>query len=117
MIVYFHFKINYNYFQNYQLLKQQRNLIGTNCIISRKIQGEIGPKVILKIINKIIAFNIELFETYFGSCSNKLLILSKMKKILALTLLSGSFLFMSCVSKKKYVELENQYNATRSTLV
>ncbi|TDI79930.1 MAG: cell envelope biogenesis protein OmpA [Bacteroidetes bacterium] len=39
-----------------------------------------------------------------------------MKKILALTLLSGSFLFMSCVSKKKYVELENQYNATRSTL-
>jgi len=39
-----------------------------------------------------------------------------MKKVIALTLLSGSFLFMSCVSKKKYVELENQYNSTRSTL-
>jgi chemotaxis protein MotB len=39
-----------------------------------------------------------------------------MKKVFALTLLSGSFLFMSCVSKKKYVELEGQYNETRSTL-
>ena len=39
-----------------------------------------------------------------------------MKKVFALTLLSGSFLFMSCVSKKKYVELESQYNETRSTL-
>lgn len=40
-----------------------------------------------------------------------------MKKVLALSLLSAPFLFMSCVSKKKYVELENQYNETRSTLV
>ena len=39
-----------------------------------------------------------------------------MKKFFALTLLSGSLLMMSCVSKKKYVELESQYNATRSTL-
>ena len=39
-----------------------------------------------------------------------------MKKVFALTLLSGSFLFISCVSKKKYVELEGQYNETRSTL-
>jgi len=39
-----------------------------------------------------------------------------MKKSIALTLLSGVFLFTSCVSKKKYVELENQYNDTRSTL-
>ncbi|MEM7086068.1 MAG: OmpA family protein [Bacteroidota bacterium] len=39
-----------------------------------------------------------------------------MKKVFALTLLSGSFLLMSCVSKKKYVELEGQYNETRSTL-
>jgi chemotaxis protein MotB len=39
-----------------------------------------------------------------------------MKKVVALTLLSGSLFFMSCVSKKKYVELETQYNETRSTL-
>ncbi len=39
-----------------------------------------------------------------------------MKKAIALTLLSGTFIFTSCVSKKKYVELENQYNETRSTL-
>jgi len=39
-----------------------------------------------------------------------------MKKVFALTLLSSTFLFMSCVSKKKYVELETQYNETRSTL-
>ncbi|MDC8004358.1 flagellar motor protein MotB [Aureisphaera galaxeae] len=39
-----------------------------------------------------------------------------MKKAIALTLLSGTFVFTSCVSKKKYVELENQYNETRSTL-
>ncbi|MEL6810530.1 MAG: flagellar motor protein MotB [Bacteroidota bacterium] len=38
-----------------------------------------------------------------------------MKKVFALTL-CGSFLFVSCVSKKKYVELESQYNETRSTL-
>ncbi|MDX1463018.1 MAG: flagellar motor protein MotB [Marinirhabdus sp.] len=38
-----------------------------------------------------------------------------MKKAIALTLLSGALL-TSCVSKKKYVELENQYNDTRSTL-
>ncbi|MEM7187360.1 MAG: flagellar motor protein MotB [Bacteroidota bacterium] len=39
-----------------------------------------------------------------------------MKKVIALTLLSSTFLLTSCVSKKKYVELENQYNETRSTL-
>ncbi|MBT8255157.1 MAG: flagellar motor protein MotB [Bacteroidia bacterium] len=39
-----------------------------------------------------------------------------MKKLIALTLLCGPFLLVSCVSKKKYVELENQYNQTRSTL-
>lgn len=39
-----------------------------------------------------------------------------MKKVIALTLLSGTFIFTSCVSKKKYVELEGQYNETRSTL-
>jgi chemotaxis protein MotB len=39
-----------------------------------------------------------------------------MKNLFALTLLSASILFTSCVSKKKYVELENQYNTTRSTL-
>lgn len=39
-----------------------------------------------------------------------------MKNLIALTLLSGTVLLTSCVSKKKYVELENQYNSTRSTL-
>lgn len=39
-----------------------------------------------------------------------------MKKVIALTLLSSTFLLTSCVSKKKYVELETQYNETRSTL-
>lgn len=39
-----------------------------------------------------------------------------MKKLIAVTLLAGTFLTTSCVSKKKYVELEGQYNATRSTL-
>lgn len=39
-----------------------------------------------------------------------------MKKVIALTLLSGMFFATSCVSKKKYVEMENQYNDTRSTL-
>ncbi len=39
-----------------------------------------------------------------------------MKNLIALTLLSGTVLLASCVSKKKYVELENQYNNTRSTL-
>ena len=39
-----------------------------------------------------------------------------MKKLIALTLLSGTVLLTSCVSKKKYVELENQYNDTRSAL-
>lgn len=39
-----------------------------------------------------------------------------MKNLIALTLLSGTVLLTSCVSKKKYVELENQYNNTRSTL-
>ncbi len=39
-----------------------------------------------------------------------------MKKLIALSLLSGTVFLASCVSKKKYVELENQYNTTRSTL-
>lgn len=39
-----------------------------------------------------------------------------MKKVIALTVLAGTMLTVSCVSKKKYVELENQYNDTRSTL-
>lgn len=39
-----------------------------------------------------------------------------MKKLIALTLLAGTILTTSCVSKKKYVELEGQYNDTRSTL-
>lgn len=39
-----------------------------------------------------------------------------MKKLFALTALAGLFLTASCVSKKKYVELEGQYNDTRSTL-
>lgn len=39
-----------------------------------------------------------------------------MKKLITLTLLTGAFLTTSCVSKKKYVELEGQYNDTRSTL-
>ena len=39
-----------------------------------------------------------------------------MKKLIALTLLAGTFITTSCVSKKKYVELESQYNDTRSTL-
>jgi len=40
-----------------------------------------------------------------------------MKKLITLTLLSGAFIFTSCVSKKKYVELQNDYNETRSELV
>ena len=39
-----------------------------------------------------------------------------MKKAIALTMLAGALIVTSCVSKKKYVELENQYNETRSTL-
>lgn len=39
-----------------------------------------------------------------------------MNKLIALALISGTVLLTSCVSKKKYVELENQYNSTRSTL-
>ncbi|WP_347372592.1 OmpA family protein [Aequorivita sp. Q41] len=39
-----------------------------------------------------------------------------MKKAIALTMLAGAFIATSCVSKKKYAELENQYNDTRSTL-
>ena len=39
-----------------------------------------------------------------------------MKKVIALTMLAGALIATSCVSKKKYVELENQYNDTRSTL-
>ncbi len=39
-----------------------------------------------------------------------------MKKLITLTLLSGAFVFTSCVSKKKYVELQNDYNETRSEL-
>ena len=39
-----------------------------------------------------------------------------MKKVIALTMLAGLFLTASCVSKKKYVALETQYNDTRSSL-
>jgi chemotaxis protein MotB len=39
-----------------------------------------------------------------------------MKKAIALTMLAAAFIATSCVSKKKYVELESQYNDTRSTL-
>src|SRR5690606_2208629 len=39
-----------------------------------------------------------------------------MKKAIALTMLAGALITTSCVSKKKYVELETQYNDTRSTL-
>jgi len=39
-----------------------------------------------------------------------------MKKLIAVSLIAGTFVFASCVSKKKYVELESQYNDTRSTL-
>lgn len=39
-----------------------------------------------------------------------------MKKLIVLTLLAGTFVTVSCVSKKKYVALEGQYNDTRSTL-
>lgn len=40
-----------------------------------------------------------------------------MKKVFVLSMVAGSLIFTSCVSKKKYVEMENQYNDTRSTLV
>ena len=40
-----------------------------------------------------------------------------MKKSIAITLFSGAILLTSCVSKKKYVELEGQYNDTRSALL
>ena len=39
-----------------------------------------------------------------------------MKKSIALAVFSSAILLTSCVSKKKYVELEGQYNDTRSTL-
>ncbi len=39
-----------------------------------------------------------------------------MKKVIALTMVGVALFATSCVSKKKYVELENQYNDTRSTL-
>ena len=39
-----------------------------------------------------------------------------MKKVIALTMTAGLLSLTACVSKKKYVELENQYNDTRSTL-
>ena len=39
-----------------------------------------------------------------------------MKKAIVLSLCAGVLLTASCVSKKKYVELEDQYNNTRSTL-
>jgi len=39
-----------------------------------------------------------------------------MRTLIACTLLGGVLLTSSCVSKKKYVELEGQYNQTRSTL-
>ncbi len=39
-----------------------------------------------------------------------------MKKVASLAIIGGMFLIVSCVSKKKYVELEGRYNETRSTL-
>src|SRR5690606_36032886 len=39
-----------------------------------------------------------------------------MKKAIALTMLATAIFATSCVSKKKYVEWENQYNDTRSPL-
>lgn len=39
-----------------------------------------------------------------------------MRKVFVLSMVVGSLFATSCVSKKKYVELENQYNNTRSTL-
>tara|TARA_R100000306_G_scaffold2919_1_gene5762 strand:+ start:884 stop:1726 length:843 start_codon:yes stop_codon:yes gene_type:complete len=39
-----------------------------------------------------------------------------MKKLIILTIISSTVLLTSCVSKKKYVELEGQYNDTRSQL-
>lgn len=39
-----------------------------------------------------------------------------MKKVIALSMVAGALFMSSCVSKKKYVEMENQYNDTRSTL-
>lgn len=39
-----------------------------------------------------------------------------MKKLFVTTLVCGSLVFTSCVSKKKYTELESQYNNTVSTL-
>lgn len=43
-------------------------------------------------------------------------IISIMKKAIALTLVGLAIITTSCVSKKKYVALEDQYNNTRSTL-
>jgi chemotaxis protein MotB len=40
-----------------------------------------------------------------------------MKKSIALAVISSVVLLTSCVSKKKYVELEGEYNDTRSALV
>ena len=40
-----------------------------------------------------------------------------MKRVFILSMVVGSLFATSCVSKKKYVEMENQYNDTRSTLV
>ncbi|MDT0554858.1 OmpA/MotB family protein [Patiriisocius hiemis] len=39
-----------------------------------------------------------------------------MKKLFAITLVAGSLITVSCVSKKKYLELEGNYNDTRSEL-
>ncbi|OAB78046.1 OmpA/MotB family protein [Cochleicola gelatinilyticus] len=39
-----------------------------------------------------------------------------MKKLISLSLISLALVSASCVSKKKYVELEGQYNDTRSSL-
>lgn len=39
-----------------------------------------------------------------------------MKKVIAVILVAGTFMTTSCVSKKKYVALEGQYNDTRATL-
>ncbi len=40
-----------------------------------------------------------------------------MRKVVAFTLMGLAVITSSCVSKKKYVELEDQYNNTRSNLV
>lgn len=68
------------------------------------------------LINKTIRFLNSFLKQDFGTCTRKPKNPINMKKAFALTVLCGTFLCVSCVSKKKYVELEGQYNDTRSTL-